>query len=367
MQSRPGAESRETSDVPSSNAAVRQQRTQLLNRLFPRGVPRLWCPTVTHFRAPGQLDAARIRRHLDHLAPQVQGILVPGSTGEGWEMSDAEILELLDVVLDHAPRAGIGVLIGVLKQHLDQMLRCLDATVEWLKARAEAATAQDAFARLGVVGFTVCPPKGAGLPQSEIRDALARVLSRGLPTALYQLPQVTENEMSPQTVQALAETYPNLILFKDTSGQDTVARAGVQLDGVFLVRGAEGDYASWTRAGGGPYDGLLLSTANAFAPQLDRILRLADQGQHDQAQAASACVQQVVQQTFDLVAGFATGNPFTNANKLLDHWMAYGAEANEHQPPLLYSGVRLPTAFVEQVGHYLRAAHLFPETGYLNS
>jgi hypothetical protein len=34
--------------------------------------------------------------------------------------------------------------------------------------------------------------------------------------------------------------------------------------GVTLLRGAEGDYAQWSKAHGGAYDGFLLSTANAF-------------------------------------------------------------------------------------------------------
>ncbi len=34
-------------DTPS----VRQQREKLITVLFPTGVPRLWCPTLTHFRA----------------------------------------------------------------------------------------------------------------------------------------------------------------------------------------------------------------------------------------------------------------------------------------------------------------------------
>ena len=71
-------------------ATARPARARLTQRLFPRGVPRLWCPTLTHFAAKGQFDEPRIRRHLQHLAPCIQGALVPGSTGEGWERSHAQ-------------------------------------------------------------------------------------------------------------------------------------------------------------------------------------------------------------------------------------------------------------------------------------
>lgn len=32
-------------------SSVRQEREKLITVLFPTGVPRLWCPTLTHFRA----------------------------------------------------------------------------------------------------------------------------------------------------------------------------------------------------------------------------------------------------------------------------------------------------------------------------
>ena len=239
-------------------------------------------------------------------------------------------------------------------------------TVDWLKSRARAATAEEAFSRLAVVGFTVCPPKGAELSQQDISESLNKVLLRGLPTALYQLPQVTENEMTPDTVHLLADAHPNLFLFKDTSGRDIVARAQLDPGGVFLVRGAEGEYARSTRNAGGPYDGLLLSTANVFAPRFHECLQLLDDGRHGEAEALSERVERVVHRTFALVADFGTGNPFTNANKVLDHLMAHGSSAAKHPPPLLYGGVRLPTAFVEQADQYLRAAHLLPATGYLH-
>src|SRR5688572_5903626 len=90
-------------------------RHALQSELFSQGIPRLWCPTLTHFRAAREPDAARIRAHLAVLAPRVGGILVPGSTGEGWEMSDADIRGLLGTVLDIAQALGVRVLIGVLK------------------------------------------------------------------------------------------------------------------------------------------------------------------------------------------------------------------------------------------------------------
>jgi dihydrodipicolinate synthase/N-acetylneuraminate lyase len=65
------------------------------------------------------------------------------------------------------------------------------------------------------------------------------------------LPHVTKNELAPETVAALVDRCPNVFLFKDTSGTDRVALAGLGLGRVFLVRGAEGGYSGWLTPVGG--------------------------------------------------------------------------------------------------------------------
>ena len=327
-------------------------RQALQAELFPAGIPRLWCPTLTHFRAAHTPAPERIGAHLAALAPHVRGILVPGSTGEGWEMSDADIHALLAIVLEAAAAQGIRVLIGVLKTSTEEMLACLES-LEPLRTHP------------AVAGVTICPPKGSELSQQALCDGLSRVLSLGWPTALYQLPQVTRNEMSPETVALLVAEFSNIILFKDTSGEDRVATSGLDFGGVFLVRGAErGGYAPWPKSAGGPYDGFLLSTANVFAPELSEILCLLDSGEQAAAEALSQTLETVVSAAFALVAEFPHGNAFANANKVLDHCRAYGASAaTTIEPPLLYSGVRLPQRFIEAGAELLQAHQLLPERG----
>jgi len=330
------------------------KRRDLQKRQFPKGIPTLWCPTLTHFRAAREPDALRIRSHLVSLSPVVHGILVPGSTGEGWEMNDADILALLEIVLDAAEDSGVRVLVGVLKTNIDDMLACLDSMNNIREHPA-------------VAGFTICPPKGSDLTQQAIRDGLARVLERGWPTALYQLPQVTQNEMSPETVAGLASEFPNFILFKDTSGLDRVAQSGLNFGGVFMVRGAEqGGYAAWPRQAGGPYDGFLLSTANVFACELAEILRQLDKGDIAAARVISEKLVKLVGRAFEAVREFPFGNAFANANKILDHCMAYGDDALHIDPPMLYSGVLLPKKFIESAFALLREHSLLPQCGYYN-
>jgi dihydrodipicolinate synthase/N-acetylneuraminate lyase len=327
-------------------------RVELQAQLFPQGIPRLWCPAVTHFSSPHTPDASRIAAHLNWLAPGVLGLLVPGSTGEGWQMTDAEIQRVLSIVLDIAEPLGMKVLAGVLKPELPETLRCLDSLGGLLDHPA-------------CVGITICPIRGAGHSQTKLRDSLATVLAQGFPTAIYQLPQVTQNELSGETIASLAAEFSNFILFKDTSGEDRVALGSQDLCKVFLVRGSEQNgYARWLRPAGGPYDGFLLSSANALARQLSDMIGLLDRGEDIAAESLSACISRVVQGAFGLVAPLSMGNPFANANKLLDHCMAHGRTADRQPPPMLISGECLPSSLLGPAMSLLQAEGWLPEHGY---
>lgn len=317
-------------------------------RLFPNGIPSLWCPLLTHYLDDGSLDRARITAHLRHLAPHVKGFLIPGSTGDGWEMPDSEVRELLGMAQEQTAQLGLHLLIGVLKTEA-----------------AEAKRVMQDPRREGFTGFTVCPPKGKDIAQATLRDALAGILELGFPTALYQLPQVTQNEMSPGTMVELAARFPNFILFKDTSGADRVADSDLDFGGVFLVRGAEGDYARWLKAGGGPYDGFLLSTANCFGRELHQVTELLKAGQWEEAQQLSDRLSVVVKEAFALVAGLPDGNPFANANKAMDHFFAHGPRAVSVTPPRLHAGSRLPVEVIRQTGAALERHGFLPQCSYL--
>ena len=213
------------------------RRAELLDRLFPGGVPALWCPVLTHYDSGGGIDAARMAAHLKHLSPAVKGFLIPGSTGDGWELNDKETRELLALALDQARELDLHVLIGALKTDAREALRMIRDTVDWIKSRTSENDAHAALAKARVCGFTVCPPRGKELSQAEIGRALESLLETGLPMAIYQLPQVTQNEISPELATDLARQFENFVLFKDTSGADRVVLTGLSLSGVFAVRG----------------------------------------------------------------------------------------------------------------------------------
>ena len=328
-------------------------RSELQQQLFPNGIPQLWCPLITHFQSSREADGERTLAHFRSIAPHVKGILVPGSTGEGWQMSDDDIFRQLSLILPIADRFQTRVLIGVLKTNIDEMLTTIKSMQSYLEHRA-------------VVGITICPPKGKGLSQQSICDGLGSILELGHPTALYQLPQVTENEMDPETVARLAARFANFILFKDTSGKDRVAQSKLDLSNVFLVRGSEqGGYSSWPRGAGGCYDGFLLSTANVAAPKLKQILDCIETMELDRANAISIQLQKLIEKAFSLAADCPQGNPFANANKAIDHFLAYGERASDFPAPMLLTGDRIPSDLMKRFESLLASHGWIPKDGYM--
>lgn len=216
-----------------------------------------------------------------------------------------------------------------------------------------------------ICGFAVTAPKGKNLTQTTIHEHLKDILNLGMPTALYQLPQITENEISPETVAALAASYPNLFLLKDTSGKDRVITSGLKFDDVFFVRGAEGDYAKWYKPAGGRYDGFLLSSANCFARELKAILQYIEAGSPQEAELLSVRVSEVMTRLLHAAYALPFGNAFTNANKAIDHFFAYGPHIEISAKIRTRSGAFLPRALLLETRTVLCNFQLMPTKGYL--
>ncbi len=340
-------------------------RARFLERIFPNGVPFLWCPPLTHYDQQGAIDGSRMAAHLRHLSPYVRGFLIPGSTGDGWELTQAERRQVLAIGLEQARQLNAQVLIGALQPDIGETLALIREDLDWLKSRFGESENAKVLAKAGVCGFTICPPRGKDLTQEQIGRALASVLDLGLPLAIYQLPQVTLNEIRAELASDLAQRFENFMFFKDTSGSDAVVLCGKNLAGVFTARGAEGDYARWLKAAGGPYDGFLLASANCFAGELHQVIEDVSAGRLEAARRLSDRLTAAVSEMLQLAAALPHGNPFTNANKAMDHFFAHGPKAAAAAPPRLHAGSYLPLEFIRETKEILSRQQLLPTKGYL--
>ena len=323
-------------------------------------LPALWCPLLTHYAATGAIDRERMGAHFRHVSQWVRGFLIPGSTGDGWELTDEETRAVMDFAVGAAQAREAESVDGDSRADSRGDDRPPGRDGRLAATHDPHEQPGDSPRRRAVRGFAVCPPTGADLSEQEIEAGLARVLDMGLPTALYQLPQVTHNEMSPELVARLATRYPRFFLLKDSSGTDRIALSAARPRRVRLVRGAEGNYARWLKGMGGPYEGLLLSTANCFAEELAKLVAEVEAGETAGAEARSQRLTQVVQEVFELVAGLPSGNAFANANKAMDHCFAYGPAAEEFDSPLLHAGLRLPPEVILATKEILLRSDLLP-------
>ncbi len=334
----------------------------MIATLFPGGVPTLWCPLLTHYTSVGEIDTARMSAHIRHMRRWVPAFLAPGSTGDGWEMPPEESDALIDFLIEEAAAQDFSLMVGILRTQRGSVIPAITSILQ----RHTAGNADvSALAKKHICGFTVTPPKGKELSRENIHGELSAIAQTGVPLAIYQLPQITENEMSPETVAALVAEFPNVYMMKDTSGEDRVVRSGADLADLYLVRGAEGDYSSWIRSNGGSYDGFLLSTANCFAEPLSRMIQLIAEGDIAAADALSDRITRVVSAVFQDAAILEFGNPFANANKAIDHFFAWGPSAHTQPPPMTHSGSRLPEKLLATARDRLTKEGLFPAAGYM--
>jgi dihydrodipicolinate synthase/N-acetylneuraminate lyase len=344
---------------------ILRRRLELIRELFFDRIPRLWCPLLTHYKDDGTIDFERMSAHIAQLVPWVKGYLIPGSTGDGWELDEQETLGLVEFAAKQGRKHGITILLGVLRAEPAAMKETIQAMVRMLQRVTAVNDVMTCLHVASVCGFTICPPAGKTLSQDKIYEGLAEIMDMGLPTALYQLPQVTENEVAPETFERLVENCPNLIFFKDTSGEDRVATSDVDKGGVFLVRGAEGEYARWLKDANGAYDGFLLSTANCFADTLSAIIEHVERGDLQSAGAISDTISTAFHEVLDVMQPLPYGDAFTNANKAIDHFKAFGPRGHQKEGPMLHARVRLPGPIISGTGAILTSYGLMPDKGYL--
>jgi dihydrodipicolinate synthase/N-acetylneuraminate lyase len=183
--------------------------------------------------------------------------------------------------------------------------------------------------------------------------------------AIYQLPQVTQNEIAPDTLSLLAGKYPNFYLFKDTSGTDRALLSGLDFGGVFFLRGMEGAYFDWFAGSKTRYPGFLLSSANCFASTLMRMLTSVRAGDVILARSCSDQVQGMIEAVLNNTASLTGGNVFANTNKCFEHCLAYGPQWNKTPLPMRHCGEIIPESYVAFAAQILEKFGFMPDKGYL--
>ncbi len=212
----------------------------------PRGIV---CPLATPLDDDERVDEAALRGLLDHILPDIDGVLALGSSAE-FALLRPEVAErTLEVVLEHV--AGrIPVYVGTgdtgTTRAIDNMRRLARPGVECVVATSSYY-----------------------YPLTDQRALhshfLALAEAAPIPLILYNIPQNTATNLAPTTVAALAR-HPNVAAMKDSWGdmfqfQEYLA---ARPEGFPILQGREQLAASslWLGA-----DGVISALAN-IAPKL---------------------------------------------------------------------------------------------------
>lgn len=200
-------------------------------------------PLVTHFDQHGQVDFEAMKDHIDFLISKGIDNLYPmGTIGEGNLMSVSERQKLAEQIVEHVNgRVGVFIHVGAISLH---------------EALELARHAQ----QIGADGIGAVSPFFYHLTQEDIYSYFAEIsrsVSDDFPVYLYNLPDLTGNDIQAETVLKLSQR-PNIVGIKNTmpttfrlfkllsicppdfdviSGDDMVAFAGLALGAVGLVSG----------------------------------------------------------------------------------------------------------------------------------
>ncbi|MFC1758923.1 hypothetical protein ACFL2H_09160, partial [Planctomycetota bacterium] len=112
---------------------VRDQRESLIRHFFPEGMPNLWCPALTHVRDDGSFDTSRMEKQLGRVADFCNAWLMFGPTGNGDQLSDDDVISLLECASQAAARNNAFLFVGAICDSVDQGLQRANRIVNWIR------------------------------------------------------------------------------------------------------------------------------------------------------------------------------------------------------------------------------------------
>ncbi len=161
----------------------------------------IWTPIVTPFAANGQMDLGAVAPLVDRLVAQkISGLIVGGTTGEYYALSNQERKDLLKCVAGLA-KGRIALMAGINATTTDESLDI-------------GLYAKD----LGYESILVAAPYYCQPTQEELlAHTLALDDAINLPAMLYNFPARTGTEMSFEYIDAL-KSRPNFQAIKESTG-----------------------------------------------------------------------------------------------------------------------------------------------------
>ncbi|UOQ44287.1 dihydrodipicolinate synthase family protein [Halobacillus salinarum] len=210
-------------------------------------------PVPTILYKNGQLDKAGMGNLIDFLIhSRVDGLFFLGSGGEFSQMSKELRKEAAEFVIQYT-NGRIPVLIGT----------GTPGTLETIELSLHASEA-------GADGVVVINPYYFPLTENSLYQHFAEVAENvDLPIILYNFPELTGRDLSPELVSQLAQAYPNIVGIKDTvqsvgHTRELIVSVKKKREDFAVFSGYDDHFLNTLSLGG---DGSIPLTAS-FAPEL---------------------------------------------------------------------------------------------------
>ena len=233
-------------------------------------------PVITILKDDGTIDYANMERHINHLVEAgLNGLLFLGSLGEFYAFSDAERRALIDcAVKTVAGRTQVVIGVGNTAE---------EAVVRLGNYAAEA----------GADALNIVSPYYFGLPAAAAVDYFERIANAvELPIMLYNFPDRTGSDLSPEIVREIAQRCPTITGIKDTvdniSHTRRICQAVKPVRPAFSVLSGFDEYYIVNRISGG--DGVLCGLTNVV-PEL--FVKMHSTYESGDLAAAVKCAEQI--------------------------------------------------------------------------
>lgn len=235
----------------------------------PRHWGRVMSAMVTPFDAQGRLDLDAARRLARHLAANGNdGLVLAATTGEASTLSDPERFDLIRAVTE---AVTIPVVAGTGSNDTRH-------SIELTKKASE----------LGAAGVIVVAPYYNRPPQAGIEAHFRAVAAATrLPVMVYDVPLRTGRRVSEEVLLRVLREVPNIVGFKDATGDPAAAAALVAQAGEHFDLYSGDDPMTLPLLAVGAV-GVVSTTAHWTGPQLQRMFAAFHAGEVEEARRINA-------------------------------------------------------------------------------
>lgn len=210
-------------------------------------------PVSTIFDQEGKLEKDQMKLVIDHLInADVNGLLFLGTGGEFSQMSTDERMEIAEFAVSYVDKR-VPVIIGTGSTNT-----------------REAVLLSEHAQKIGADGLIVINPYYWNLSKKNLLNYYRDIAqSTDLPILLYNFPDLTGQDLTPELVSRLAGEYDNIVGIKDTVDsighiQDMILTVKQHDPSFSVFAGFDNHLLNTLQLGG---DGSITASVN-FAPQL---------------------------------------------------------------------------------------------------